>query len=919
MQCMKPEEWRDIKDKLETAFESYVDGHPAALEELVAAHPRLRGDIEELLASHLRMNTGFLSVAEACEEPEGYGGDAMLGRHLGPYQVIEQIGKGGMGEVYRAVRVDDQYRKQVAIKLVRAGHDSPFVVARFRNERQILASLEHPNIARLLDGGATPEGIPFLVMELVEGDTINRYCDTHHLHTTERLRLFLQVCSAVEYAHQRLIVHRDIKPSNILVNSEGVPKLLDFGIAKILNPEAVGPVESTVTLFRLFTPGYASPEQIRGEAITTASDVYSLGVILYELLTGHSPHGTRGRNADEIERAVCESDPDRPSTVITRPTRGDDALTPAVSGSLRDGSVQKLRKRLRGDLDNIVLMALRKEPQRRYSSVEVFAGDIRRHLDNLPVIARGDSRRYRARKFIARNRPAVLAASIVFLTLITGLAVTLREWRIAKAERARAEQRFRDVREIANSDLFELHDAIQKLPGSGSVRNLVIQRALKYLEKLSRDSSGDRDVMHELAAGYERIGSLQGNFSGPGIGDTSASLASYQRAVALREILAAPPNASVPDVVALVRSVVAYVQVLERAGRTGDAAAGAEKTLAICSRLSQENQLDPSNLIVLAGAHLAVATVLGGSGSSSSVRKIAEAVQNDQTALTLLQGIENTQNPALRHTYLNAQLFGAVHMSKARRFRESQRMLDEAIGGIPSAPASDSSLAVQISELYQWRGIMFERSGAHAKALADFEKDRDLCDAMLKANPDSVHAVVLLQIANAHIAVEKFRLGMKDADMRPLNAAIAIGERLYAANPAEHFYRNLLAGGYSYQGEIYFLTGKAAPALERYTKATQMAESIAASDPDDLESRLQIAKLHDTIGVVRAQNHEQDRAHHEFDSSGAELEDLLRLRPDDAEARYVSDLVEKHRALLDSCASKDTCRPAGWTLASPTI
>jgi len=918
MQFMKPEDWSDVKDKLEPAFGAYANGRPGAVEELIAAHPFLRGEIEELLASHLCMNTGFLNVAEECEESEE-DSHAMLGHQLGPYQLVEQIGKGGMGEVYRAIRADDQYRKQVAIKLIRAGHDSPFVAARFRNERQILASLEHPNIARLLDGGTTPEGIPFLVMELVEGETINKYCDTHRLNTTERLQLFLQVCSAVLYAHQRLIVHRDIKPSNILVNSGGAPKLLDFGIAKILNPDAVGPVESTVTLFRLLTPGYASPEQIRGAAITTASDVYSLGVILYELLTGHSPHGARGRNADEIARAVCESDPDRPSSVIMRPAAVDDALTPAVIASLRDGSVQRLRKRLRGDLDNIVLMALRKEPQRRYSSVELFAGDIRRHLDNLPVIVRGDSRRYRARKFIARHKPAVLAAAIVFLTLIAGLAVTLREGRIARVERARAEQRFRDVREIANSDLFELHDAIQKLPGSGSVRNLVIQRALKYLEKLSRDSNGDRDVMHELAAGYERIGNLQGSFSGPGIGDTSASLVSYQKAVALREALAAPPNASVADTLVLVQTMVAYIQVLERTGRTGDAARGAEKTIAICSRISQERELDASSLAILAGARLSVATVLGGAGSSSTVRKISEAIQNDQAALATLRAIGNTENPSVLHMLMNAHLYDAVHLSKARRFDESQRLLDEAIAAIPSMPASDANFVGLISELFQWRGIMFERSGAHAKALADFEKDRDLTDAMVKANPDSVEAMVLLQIANAHIAVEKSRLGIKGADMQPLNAAVAIGERLYAANPAEHFYRNLLTGGYSYQGETFFLSGKIPPALERYAKAMQMAESIAASDPDDLESRLQIAKLHDTMGVVHAESRQWALARREFDFSSADLKNLLQLRPDDAEAHFVSELVQKHRTLLDACASEDTCRPTIWPLSSPII
>jgi len=912
---MKPEEWREIKEKLEPAFESYASGRPELVEELAREHPHLRGEIEELLASHLQMNTGFLSVAEAMEDAENDNGASIIGQQLGPYQIIELIGKGGMGEVYRGVRVDDQYRKQVAIKLVLAGHDSPFVTTRFRNERQILASLEHPNIAGLLDGGATQEGIPYLVMELVEGEPISNYCDSHHLNTTGRLRLFLQICSAVQYAHQRLIVHRDIKPSNILVNSEGVPKLLDFGIAKILNPEAVGPVESTVTVFRLLTPGYASPEQIRGERITTASDVYSLGVILYELLTGHSPHGVRSRNAEEISRAVCESAPDRPSAVITRSLTGNDGLSPAEIGLLRDGSVLKLRKRLRGDLDNIVLMALRKEPQRRYSSVELFAADIRRHLDNLPVIARGDSRRYRARKFIVRNKPAVLAASVVFLTLIVGLAVTLREARIAQAERGRAEQRFRDVRELANSDLFELHDAIVKLPGSGSVRHLVIQRALKYLEKLSRDSSGDRDLMHELAAGYERIADLQGNFSGPGIGDTSAALASYQKAVALREALAAPPKGDVAETVAEVKTMVNYLRVLEVAGKTGEATRTAERAISMCERLSREHQLDGSSQAVLAGANLGVAMVLGGIGSASTARKIPEAIQNDQAALKLLAGIRDTKNPLAGSLYLKAYFFLAIHLNKARRFRESEQVFDQVIAAAESAGAPKTLLA----GLVQSRGILLERSGEQGKALADFEKDKELGEALVKAEPDNLQAATEVQIANAHITIDKFRLGRKDVDMQSLNTAIATGERLFAANPAERFYRNLLTGGYAFQGEAFFLTGKSGPALERYEKGLQMAQSIADSDADDLESRLQIAKLLDTIGVVRAQTREWDMARHEFDLSEAGLRELLQLRPDDAEAKYVSGLVQKHRTLLDSCSNTDTCRPANWPLSAAQI
>jgi hypothetical protein len=269
--------------------------------------------------------------------------------------------------------------------------------------------------------------------------------------------------------------------------------------------------------------------------------VYSLGVILYEVLTGRSPYGRRNLPSDEITRLVCEFEPERPSTVITRAIARDrgEAATPQQVSLLRDGSVTRLRKRLRGDIDNIVLMALRKEPHRRYSSVELLAADVSHHLENLPVVARGDSARYRAGKFVIRHKAVVAAGIAVTRALLLGLAATLREARIARTERARAEQRFKDVRELANSDLFELHDAIRQLPGSASVRNMVVQRALKYLEKLSRDAAGDRELLHELAAGYERIAALQGSFSGPGIGDTAAALTSYEKALALREWLVA--------------------------------------------------------------------------------------------------------------------------------------------------------------------------------------------------------------------------------------------------------------------------------------------------------------------------------------------------------------------------------------------
>jgi serine/threonine protein kinase len=308
--------------------------------------------------------------------------DPMVGRHLGDYKLVRRVGQGGMAAVFLAVRADDEYRKQVAIKLVPPGLDSGELLRRFRNERQTLAGLDHPNIVKLLDGGSTSEGLPFLVMDYVEGSPIDEYCDQHKLSVDDRLHLFGKVCDAVQYAHQKLVVHRDLKPSNIMVVADGTPKLLDFGIAKVLNPESSGQrLLVTQTGTRCMTPAYASPEQMRGRSVTPATDIYSLGVVLYELLTGHRPYRLTQHTPAEMERAICEQEPETPSTVISRVETDTSSegrpitKTPQSVSQTREGQPDKLRRRLRGDLDNIVLKALQKEPQRRYESVgRTFAG-----------------------------------------------------------------------------------------------------------------------------------------------------------------------------------------------------------------------------------------------------------------------------------------------------------------------------------------------------------------------------------------------------------------------------------------------------------------------------------------------------------------------------------------------------------------
>ena len=342
----------------------------------------------------------------------------------GPIVCSVCLGHGGMGSVHLAVRDDDHYRKEVAIKLLKRGMDTDFMLHRFRQERQILANLEHPFIARLLDGGATDDGLPYFVMEYVDGSPITTYCAEHTLDLEERLRLFRLVCEAVQYAHQHLVIHRDLKPGNILITQERIPKLLDFGIAKLMDPEQATEMPTlTGAGQRMLTPDYASPEQFLGQTISTASDIYSLGAVLYELLTGQRPHRLEFDSLAGMEKAICEAEPDKPSTAVVR-------------GSQDPPRLQKQRRRqLSGDLDNIILTALRKEPQRRYTSAAELSEDLRRHLEGLPVTARDDRFTYRMGKFIRRHKLGVLAASLLVATLAGGIVSTTFQAR-------RAERRF---------------------------------------------------------------------------------------------------------------------------------------------------------------------------------------------------------------------------------------------------------------------------------------------------------------------------------------------------------------------------------------------------------------------------------------------------------------------------------------------
>lgn len=449
---MTPNRWQQIMRLFNEALDLPEPERADFLAESCGEDEKLRQEVENLLQADAQAEasqalSGPFEAGESLHELS----DLPTDERIGPYRLVRLLGRGGMGNVYLAER-DDAFQKQVALKLIRRGLDTNDLVVRFHYERQILASLEHPNIARLLDGGMTDDGRPYFVMEYVEGESIVDYCDRRRLTTKQRLALFRSVCRAVGYAHRMLVVHRDLKPSNILVTEveeagEVVPwvKLLDFGVARLLDEEAYDQTTPhTQTGRRLMTPAYAAPEQVRGDAVSTATDVYQLGVLLYELLTGRRPHRLEERQWRAVEQAILEEEPLRPSTAVYEKetvTRGEETMviTPEMVSQARATTPDTLARGLAGDLDNIVLKALKKEPERRYVSVEALEEDLKRHLTGLPVAARPDTLGYRASRFVRRHRLGVLAAIVVLLAVLGGAGVALWQASVAATERDRAQ------------------------------------------------------------------------------------------------------------------------------------------------------------------------------------------------------------------------------------------------------------------------------------------------------------------------------------------------------------------------------------------------------------------------------------------------------------------------------------------------
>ena len=520
---MDAERWQRVK----AVFDQAIEADPATRGEILRHQcgndEELLKQVEALLASDEAANSLLdgSGMAAAAAGLAARGTNPLIGRTIGPYRVIREIGRGGMGCVYLAQRADDRFRRRVALKALDPALVDRHTLHRFENERQTLASLDHPNIIKLIDGGTTEDGLPWLVMDYVEGQTLDKYCESHKLDIPERLKLFRTVCAAVHYAHQNLVIHRDLKPSNVMVTAEGVPKLLDFGIAKMLRPEFLPhTVGHTLTNSQPMTPQFASPEQIRSLPVTTASDIYSLGVLLYYLITGRHPY-TAG-SLLELGRAICETEPEKPSTA-------------AQAARLEVQASPVPRKESGGrDLDMIVLMAMRKEPQRRYASAEHLSEDLRRLLEGHPVMARKDTWTYRAGKLVSRHKPGTaLAVAAVVALIVTGL-FAYREYR-------KSERRTRELRQFTQV-VLNMDEGLRS--GLTTTRAAMLAKAVESLDKLAQEAKGDPDLQRDLVRAYLNMADVQGNVYAANLGNTASAEALYRKALAVAEDLqqAEPKN-----------------------------------------------------------------------------------------------------------------------------------------------------------------------------------------------------------------------------------------------------------------------------------------------------------------------------------------------------------------------------------------
>ena len=845
---MTPESWQRIKRSFNEAVELAPSEQGVFLDAACGSDASLRREVERMLAADPDegLEESALSLFDRGEEA------SFRGRRVGRYRILEEVGRGGMGAVFAAVRDDGEFEQKVALKVIKSGLSTSTIVRRFRHERQILASLEHPNIAHLLDGGMSDDGLPFYVMEFIEGEPIDEYCRARDLSVRERLELFRQVCAAVSYAHRRLIVHRDLKPSNILVTGEGQAKLLDFGIAKVLS-QTEGGAQSTATQLGLMTPDYASPEQFRGETVTTSTDVYSLGVVLYELLTDKLPYDLTGLRLDQMLKLVCETEPTRPSQAIadggmrnadlqTRPMTADTEDHDRPVPVLNPQPAVRNPQALRGDLDNIVLKALRKEPERRYESVEQLAEDIRRHLSELPVSARPDTFTYRASKFVRRNRVAVVAASLIFLALIAGILGTAYQARVARSERERAEKRFEQVRKLANNVVFKYHDAIASLPGATATREMLVKDATEYLDNLSQDAQDNPGLARELALAYLKIGNVQGEAYQANVGDSGGALVSYRKSLDMLERLAAEQPGRLENLRDLHAAAQATASHLVRLQRWREAEEAGERQLQLARRLDAAAPGARENRILLARSYQVMGETVEFSGGheecirwfrlslEEAERVAADDPAAEQTRRVLASSIQRLGTRLEYHAETLRELgrppaaIAPLYAESEQLHRRSLQICEGLRRDFPQKAAYARFVAAASLNL----GTALARTGKGHEGIPLIQRSLETLLAISEGDPKNREAKRDVAETWQYMAFAREAMGQTDEALEADRHSLKILEEITAADHSNVEFLRQTHATYNHMGDLLARQGKLAEALDYYQRGMAYAAKMSA-------------------------------------------------------------------------------------------
>jgi len=743
-----PARWQRVKDLLAQALEVGRDERARFLDEACAGDRGLRAEIDSLLAfsqdADDRVHTLPPVWTADAAQPAGRN---WIGRRLGAWCIVARIGGGGMGEVYRAERVDGQFAQEVAIKVMRDGFNPEGLAARFKAERQILASLDHPNLAKVLDGGIAEDGVPYFVMELVDGEPIDVFVARRRLSVDDRVRLFRSVCQVVHYAHQKRVVHRDLKADNILVRHDGVVKLVDFGIAKRIEPGASEAATRTATAQRAMTLVYSSPEQVRGGEITPASDIYSLGVVLYRLLTNASPYPPAATDSPyELTRAICDTEP----------------VPPSAAASSEPESV---RRRLRCDLDAVVMMALRKDPARRYASAEAMSEDLFRHLEGLPVQARRGAWSYRAGRFMLRHRGAVVLVLVANLALVAGLGSAAYEGVQARRERVLAQRHFESVRGLAHAFIFDVHDAIARLPGSIDARRKLVDTALVYLKQLGDESQNDPELQLEIASGYDHIGEIQGGGTVASLGDAKAGLASFDRALAIVRPLMARPGPARRDAAKEFVTLSAHEgSVLMTQGRWHDAEALLREGMGVAQARVDKAPDDYDALKQLASNSglLAMMYLRSANRDAFDAMSRQHVAQEEHLHALRPDDVDVVADLGTAHTARAVNLMQNVGTPEARReaVGEYQRALDIMEPAYARNPLH-WILASNYGRTQGYFGHLLTQMGQSKDALVHLRRAVDVADAMAGKDPREVRART--EQAEAHGRLGEALLQLHDA------------------------------------------------------------------------------------------------------------------------------------------------------------